>query len=99
MKTTNVGRDVWFSREQLGCDIHAYITSKDSPWAGKVTGMTLEGYDWELSGIMQSRTKLFEKWDKAVDVLKDSGYYVMTKDDGTKVIGKKTRERQQEESE
>ena len=65
----------------------------------KMTGMILEGYDWELSEIMQSSTKLFEKWDTAVDVLKDSGYYVMTKDDGKKVIGKKTRERQQEESE
>ena len=99
MKTINVGRAIWFSREQVGRDIHGGLAQKGSPWARKVTGMILEGYDWEFSDIMHIMTNLYEQWENAADVLKNSGYYVKTKDDGDKVIGKKTRERQQEESE
>ena len=55
VKTVNVGRQNWWSREQVGCDIHAYLQSKGSPWAGKVTGIILEGYEWDFSEVMQSR--------------------------------------------
>ena len=37
MKTTNVGNGKWCSREEVGCVIHAYMKSRGSSWAGKVT--------------------------------------------------------------
>ena len=72
LKTITVGHNCWLSREDIGRNLHEYKTNKDSPWAGRVTGMILEGYDWELSEIMQSRTKLLDRWENAVEVFKDS---------------------------
>ena len=68
MKTVNAGHNCWLSREEIGCNIHEYITNKGSPWAGRVTGMILKGYDWELAKIMHNETKLIKIWEQAVEV-------------------------------
>ena len=67
MKTTKVGNNCWLSREDIGCKIHEYIKSKGSPWAGRATGMILEGYDWELAEIMQNEKSLIKRVEEAVE--------------------------------
>ena len=70
MKTIKVCNNCWLSREQVGCNIHGYIKSEGSTWAGRATGMILEGYDWELAEIMRNEKSLIKRIEEAVEVLK-----------------------------
>ena len=68
LKTIKVGNNSWFSREYIGCKIHGHIKSKGSPWAGRATGMILQGYDWEFAEVMQNEKSLIKRVEEAVEV-------------------------------
>ena len=99
LKTIKIGNYSWFPRDDIGHNIHGYMKCKGSPWAGRVTGMILEGNDEELAGMMQNEKSLIKRIEEAIEVLKNNGFCVLARDDGSQVIMKKTRERHLEESE
>ena len=94
LRTTNVNNS-WFSRDGIGERIFGYMKdrTKWEPWAGRVTGMILENEDWELKAIMMNEQTLIANIEQAMVVLKEAGFCVLTRDDGTQVIMEKRRDR------
>ena len=68
--------------------IHDYMAkhSEWEPWAGKITGIILESEDKVLQAIMESKYILDHSVIRARQVLKEEGYIMLTKKDGTQTI-------------
>ena len=83
---TNDGK--WFSRETIGQMIYDYMArNKDwEPWSAKITGMILEREDAILISIMASRKVMDLNIYRAREVLKEDGYILVNKKDGTQTI-------------
>ena len=88
LKTIKTKEGEWFSREAIGQLVYDYMAkhSEWEPWAGKITGMILESEDKVLQAIMASRDILDHNVIRAREVLKQEGYILLTKKDGTQYI-------------
>ena len=78
----------WFSREGIGMMVYSYMAknSEWEPWAGQITGIILESEDKVLQAIMESRDVLDHNVMRARQLLKEEGYIMLTKKDGTQTI-------------